>query len=268
MGETISERCAYRSKHGEVGAFLARPVEGAPWPAVLVIHDRQGLWEHMEDTARRFAAEGYLALAVDLYSRDEVRVSLKIDDTLAASSILNLPDFEAALSQFPADRQPEIRRAANWFKNRTSETHLDDLLAGIAHLKSRSDVRAQAVAVMGYCLGGTRVADVVGYGADIGAAVIYYGSFAKSEEQIPKIRCPVQAHHGTLDKRITERVPAIAETMRANGKDYTPYIYEDAPHAFANKWAKSYRPEATRLAWERTLEFLQSHLKGKAATPK
>lgn len=261
MAEIHTERCTYRSELGEVGAYLARPAEGAPWPAVMVVHDRQGVWEHIEDTARRLAGEGYLALAPDLYWRDQVRQSLSIDDVNDASKILNQPDLEAALPRFPADRRPEIRRAADWFNNRSFETHLLDSLGGVAYLKSRPDVRPDLVAAFGYCMGGTRVAEVVGSGAEIAAAVIYYGSFSKLEEQIPRVRCPVQGHYGTLDPSVTGKVPATTEAMRAHGKDYTPYIYEDAPHAFANAWSEAYRPEATRLAWERTVEFLQRHLK-------
>ena len=262
MADVVTERVVYQSENGAVGAYLAKPAEGAPWPAVLVAHDRQGVWEHMEDTANRLAQQSYLAVLPDMFWRDPVRQSLNIDDMLATSSILNGPDFEEALKQFPAEKHAAMRRAADWFNGPRPTTAAADFSAGIGYLKSRPDVRPDAVALLGYCMGGSRVAETVGGGADVAAAVIYYGSFSKPEEQAARVRCPVQGHYGLLDKGITGRVPATQEAMRAAGKDYTPYTYEDAPHAFANFLSGSHRPEAARLSWERTTEFLQRHLKG------
>ncbi len=262
MAEIHAERCVYESRHGEVGAYLARPNQGGPWPAVLVIHDRYGLWEHIEETARDFAEAGYLALAPDLNWRDEARRALDDDDVHEGGKILNADDFEAALGSYSAERRAKVRSGAEWLKNRGSATHLDDTLAGIAFLKARSDVQANAVGCFGYCMGGRVTATVAGSGADIAAAVIYYGIFTDPEKQAPNVRCPVQGHYGATDKGVTGTVPATEAAMKANGKDYTTYVYENAGHAFADNHSEtSYRPEVTRLAWERTLDFFAKHLK-------
>jgi carboxymethylenebutenolidase len=261
VAEIITERCTYQSENGEVGAYMARPTGGAPWPAVVVIHDRYGLWEHIEETAREFAEEGYLALAPDLNWRDEVRKSLADEDVHDGGKVVSQPD-EYPLSSFPEERQADIARGAEWLRNRSSATHISDTLAGIAYLKSRPDVRQDAVGAFGFCMGGRVVASVAGTGADIAAAVIYYGIFTDPEQQAPNVRCPVQGHYGETDKGVTGTVPATEAAMRANGKDYVAFVYENAGHAFADRFSESSsRPEVTRLAWGRTIQFLDRHLK-------
>jgi carboxymethylenebutenolidase len=259
VGEIVAEQVTYQSKHGEVGGYLARPAEGGPWPAVLVIHDRYGLWEHIEETARDFAEEGYLALAPDLNWRDAVRRSLANEDVHDGGHVVSQPEAHP-LESFPAERQAGIQRGADWLRNRDSSTHLDDALAGIDFLKARDDVRADAVGAFGYCMGGRVVATVAGVGADIAAAVIYYGIFTDPEKQAPNVCCPVQGHYGATDAGVTGTVPATEAAMQAHGKDYTAFVYENAGHAFADHYSDSSRPEVTRQAWERTLAFFERHL--------
>src|SRR5437879_3222892 len=84
MPESVhTERLTYPATDGDLRAYLARPTEGGPWPAVIVIQEVFGLVDHIEDVARRFAAEGYLALAPDLYTHDTVRPTLDDEDIVA-----------------------------------------------------------------------------------------------------------------------------------------------------------------------------------------
>jgi carboxymethylenebutenolidase len=261
VGEIVTERCTYQSEHGEVGGYLARPAEGGPWPAVVVIHDRYGLWEHIEEAAREFAEEGYLALAPDLNWRDEVRRSLADEDVHDGGKVVSQPE-EYPLERFPEERQAGIARGAEWLRNRASGTHIGDTLAALSYLKARPDVRAESVGAFGFCMGGRVVASVTGVGADLAAAVIYYGIYTDPEQQAPNVRCPVHGHYGATDKGVTGTVPATEAAMKANGKDYTAFVYENAGHAFADRFSESSsRPEVARQAWERTLEFFARHLK-------
>ena len=75
------------------------------------------------------------------------------------------------------------------------------------------------------------------------------------------VRCPVQGHYGGEDAGITSRVPEFEAAMAAAGKQLEAFVYENAPHAFTNDYRTSYREAPTRLAWGRTLEFLDQHLK-------
>lgn len=254
-----TERATFSGPFGEIEAFVARPTQGSPWPGILMIHDRYGLYEQMEQRAGELAVDGYLVLIPNLYSRDTVRRSLRTEDLLAAARLLDVDDLEAALQQVPPELRDRVRSGVSWFRSRDNSTHMVDLDASLEYLKSRADVRPDAVASLGYCMGGGRSAQLAASGAELAAAVIYYGSFAPLDH-VPNIRCPVLGHYGTLDHSITDRVPEVAAAMRTHGKTYDWYVYDDAPHAFANHMQASYRPEAARVALERTRAFLARHL--------
>jgi carboxymethylenebutenolidase len=117
---------------------------------------------------------------------------------------------------------------------------------------------------VGYCWGGGILGQLIVAGADLAAASIYYGE-PPPFDQIGQVRCPVQGHYGTGDTVVGYQfVPDLEAAMQDQGKAFTSYLYEDAPHAFFNDTGPRYRAEAAKLAWERTLAFFQSHLKGTA----
>lgn len=256
----VTERLTYPSGSGGVQAYLARPPGGQPWPAIIVIQEVFGLDSHIEDLARRFAAQGYLALAPDLYCHDPARAQLRVRDIAESMPVRRAPDVEEAIRRLPADRQDGVRRALAWLKTRDSSTYVPDLQAAVDFLKGRPDVRVEAVGCIGYCMGGGLSGQLAATGADLAAAVIYYGS-PPALDQVPNVRCPVQGHYGGEDQGITSRVPEFEAAMRQHGKDFTHYVYEGAPHAFSNDTRPSYRAEASKVAWERTLDFLERHLK-------
>jgi carboxymethylenebutenolidase len=138
-----------------------------------------------------------------------------------------------------------------------------DLRAAVDYLKGRSDVRANAIGSIGYCMGGGLSGQLATSGADIAAAVINYGPIPPLDE-VPNVRCAVMGHYGGEDTGITSRVPELEEAMKRHGKDFTAHVYEGAPHAFFNDERPSYRAEAAALTWERTLDFFRRHLKGAA----
>ena len=265
MAESIvTEQVTYPGAGEPVRAYLARPESGQPWPAVIVIQEVFGLTEHIEDIARRFAREGYLALAPDLYSHDPVRPGLSVLDIEHALLISRAPDLETGLEQVrPADRE-RARQAVEWRANRDTSTYLPDLRAAVDWLKSREDVRGDAIGAIGYCMGGALAGQLAASGAEIAAAVINYGGNPPLD-QVPNVRCPVMGHYGGDDEPITPHVPELEAAMKAHGKDFTAYVYEGAPHAFFNDTRQTYTPDAAQLAWERTREFFQRHLKGAKA---
>lgn len=93
----------------------------------------------------------------------------------------------------------------------------------------------------------------------LSAAVIYYGN-APQPERIGGIACPVTGFYGGKDARITDAVPAFAEAMKAAGKTFVSHVYPEAPHAFFNDTRPSYRADAARDAFSRTLAFLNEQL--------
>jgi carboxymethylenebutenolidase len=96
---------------------------------------------------------------------------------------------------------------------------------------------------------------------DLAASVIYYGENPTNLEEVKNITAPVLGHYGGADERITSGVPQLEAAMKKYGKSFEYKIYAGAPHAFNSDTSpQSYRPEAAKEAWSRTLEFFKKHL--------
>lgn len=260
MDQIVTEQLTFPGPSGDVTAYLARPVTGAPWPALIVIHEVFGLVEHIHDLARRFAREGYLALAPDLYTHDAMRQTLTLQDIETSLRMVREADPDAVIAALPADQQQGVQRAMEWRKTRDTSAQVPNLLAALEFLKGRPDVQPDSVGAIGYCMGGGLVGRLATAGADIAAGVINYGQVPPLEE-VPKVRCPLMGHYGGEDHTINAKVPDFEAAMNAHGKDFAVHVYEGAPHAFFNDTRPSYTPDAAALAWKRTLDFFERHLK-------
>ena len=95
---------------------------------------------------------------------------------------------------------------------------------------------------------------------DLAAAVPFYGG-QPSAEEVPQIQAPLLLHFGALDTRVNEGWPAYEEALKANGKKYTAYMYENANHGFHNDSTPRYDKENAELAWKRTIDFFRENLK-------
>lgn len=266
MSEAPSvERLTYPSGGLAVDADLALPAAPPPWPAVILIHEVTGTGDHFRDVATRFARQGYAALLPDLYSNDAMYRTFHHSHIAHAMRVRHSREIEAALEEYPAEEREAIRRAVQWDRERDSSTYLSDLLAAIEYLRGRMDVRGDAIGCVGYCWGGGLLGELLVAGAPLNAASIYYGA-PPPLAAVGNVRCPIQGHYGTADTVVGYTfVPDLEAAMRANGKDFSAYLYEDAPHAFFNDTGARYRGEAAKLAWERTLEFFDRHLRRVAA---
>jgi carboxymethylenebutenolidase len=231
-----------------------------PWPAILLAHEVFGLVDHIEDVARRFARLGYLTLVPDLYSHDPLRQGLSEWDIEQALRLGRAPDLDAALEELPAERRDGARRAIAWRGQRNQSTYLADLQAVLEFLRTSPTVRADAIAAVGFCMGGGLVGELAAAGAPLAAAVIYYGP-PPPLAQVAAVRCPVLGHYGGADPPITSRVPEFEAAMRSHGKAFTAHIYDRAPHAFNNDTRPSFDPPVARLAWRRTRDFLRRALR-------
>lgn len=263
-GQAATQRVAYPSHDRRVAADVARPSTAPPWPAVILIHELSGVSDHYRDVATRFAAEGYLALVPDLYANDAVFRSLSEHSVHAVGRVRHAKDLDAAIAalNLPEHEQDELRRAAHWDRERDTSTYVPDLLAAIDYLTQRADVRDGAVGVVGYCWGGGVLGQLLVAGANLAAAAIYYGE-PPALDQLGNVRCPVEGHYGTGDTVVGYRfAPDVEAAMKSKNKDFAYFLYDDAPHAFFNDTGPRYRPDAAKLAWERTLAFFERHLKG------
>lgn len=231
-GLTSSE-IKYASTDGTaIGAYLTRPKGDIARPAVVVIHEWNGISDHIRDVARRLAKAGYVALAPDLLSRQGGTSSF-------ASS-------EAAIA---AGRKLD------------DEAITKDLTGGVNYLKGQSFVGANKIGVIGFCWGGGKALLFTTRSKDLAASVIYYGANPANLEDVRNITAPVLGHYGGADERITSAVPKLADAMKQYGKSFEYRVYPGAPHAFnSDTNPGNYREDAAKEAWGRTLEFFKKHL--------
>jgi carboxymethylenebutenolidase len=244
---TASRRAAdvsYERAGEPLGGYLALPAGTGPHPALLLVPDVRGLYEHYRDVAQRFAGEGFATLAVDLYAREGAP---------------DLPDMEAIL---------------RWMAALPDRRVLADLQAARDYLATRPDVRSSAIGITGFCMGGQYTLMAACTLDGLAAAVSFYGmlSYPTTNDRKPeqpvdmvsRLGCPYLAFFGEDDAII----PAIdVEALRARTAHARHPVeivtYHDAGHAFFNdSRPEMYREAAARDAWPRTIAFLRHHLDG------
>ena len=220
----------YPGEGATLQGYLSRPKGAGPFPAVIVIHENRGLNEHIRDVARRYAAEGFVALAVDQLSRK------------GGAASFGSPD--------------EAREAIGTL---TDDQVVEDLDAVFEYLQSHAAVGRDRIGVVGFCWGGQRSFLYATANPNLKAAVVFYGS-TPPEEKLAQIQCAVLANYGETDTRITSRVPETAATMQRLGKTFDYKIYPGAAHAFFNDTGSNYNEAAAKDAWTRTLQFFRKQL--------
>jgi carboxymethylenebutenolidase len=224
-----TEDVSYPGSKGLVRGYVARPAMGDRGPGVVVIHENRGLQPHIRDVARRAALAGFVALA---------------------------PDLMSAIGGTPATED----EARTKFAQVEVPVAFADALKSIEYLRGRPDA-AGKIGVVGFCWGGSMVGRIAASGADVQSAVVFYGT-APAVEQVPAIKTPLLLHYAGIDERVNATVPAFEAALKAAGKPYTLHMYEGAQHAFHNDTAGArYDATAARLAWSRTVEFFDRHLR-------
>lgn len=227
---TKTETVSFKSGDDTVSAYVALPSGGGKHPAIVVIHEWWGLNDWVKEQAQKFAAQGYVALAVDLYRG---KVATTPDD--AHILMRGLPD----------------------------DRGMRDLEAAFAYLSSRPDVDASKIGSIGWCMGGSWSIKLAVDQPKLAACVVNYGWLPSDRALIAKIKAPVLGNFGAEDQGIPPKdVNAFAAAMKADGKTTDIKIYDGAGHAFENPNNKQgYRPEAAADAIERSSGFFQKYLK-------
>src|SRR3712207_2192675 len=242
--EILPEYVTYPSPdgHGEVRAYMVRPAApqdgqqpgpdtagAGPFPAVVVVHENRGLNPYIEDVARRLAKAGFLALA---------------------------PDGLSSVGGYPGSDEKGLAA----FRQVDGKKMTEDFVAAAKWLKTRPDSKGKLGAV-GFCFGGGMVNQLaVRLGPDLNAGVAFYGRQAAVED-VPKISAPLLLQYAGNDQRINEGIAAYEAALKANNKVHQVYMYEGKQHGFHNDTTPRYDEEAAKLAWTRTLEFFNKHLR-------
>jgi len=227
-----AESLEFESPKGYVNArgYLARPAEPkGKLPGVLVIHENRGLNPHIEDIARRLATENFLAFA---------------------------PDALFPLGGYPGDEDKARETFGKLDQTKTKE----DFVAAAAWLKARPEGKGKIGAV-GFCYGGGMVNYLATrLGSDLAAGVAFYGS-APDLEAVPKIKAPLLIQSAENDDRINASWPDYEKALKAAKVKYERHLYPGTQHGFNNDTTPRYDAAAAKLAWERTIAFLNAHLR-------
>ena len=215
--------------YGSIKGYLARPAAAGKLPVVLVVHENRGLNPYIEDVARRVAVANFIAFA---------------------------PDSLTSVGGYPGDDE----KGAKLFADLDRAKMTQDFAAAAAWLKARPDSTGKLGAV-GFCFGGGVVNQLaVQMGADLAAAVPFYGSQPNAQETA-KIKAPVLAHYGELDTRITSGWPAFDAALTTAHVTHEGYVYKGANHGFHNDTTPRYDEAAAKLAWQRTLDWFNKYLR-------
>jgi carboxymethylenebutenolidase len=228
--ENLSAITARNTTINGTPGYLARPADDGEYPAVVMIHEWWGLNENIRHMADVLAGHGYVVFAVDLY---DGRVATNSSEAAELSGeVRNDPDAAVA----------KMRNAT----------------AGLRALPYTTD----RVASLGWCFGGGQSLQLSLSDADLNATVVYYGTLTTDREALQRVDGPVLGVFGAEDQVVdVETVREFERTLTDLGVETEIHVYEGAGHAFANPSGEQFHPEATRDAWEKTLEFLEKNLK-------
>jgi carboxymethylenebutenolidase len=223
--------------NGTIKGYLVRPVSAdtraataAKLPGILVVHENRGLNPHIEDIARRLALANFMVFA---------------------------PDGLTSLGGFPGDDY----KGGQLFSKVDGKKMAEDFVASAMWLKSRADCTGKLGAT-GFCYGGGISNTLaVRLGADIGAAVPFYGNVPAAED-IPKIKAAILVHHGELDTRLAATWPAYDTALKAANVPHEGYIYPGAVHGFnCDATPERYNKAAADLAWQRTIDWFNKYVR-------
>jgi carboxymethylenebutenolidase len=210
--------------------YLSRPTLPGPHPAIVIVHENRGLLPHFHDVTRRYAREGYVALAIDMLSRQG-----------GADAFADGNEMRVALGRIPQDQV------------------VYDGNAAVKYLQSLPYVRNDRVGATGFCFGGSIVWQMAVGNPELRAAVPFYGS-APSLDDVAGMQVPVLGIYAGEDSRINAGVPALEAAMIAQNKEHKFITYPGANHAFFNDTGSRYHPQAAEAAWMEALDWFEDHL--------
>lgn len=224
----MGDRVTFASNGGRTEGYVARPA--SPGPGVIVIQEWWGLVPHIEDVADRFAREGFVALAPDLYHGKQTK-----SPDEAGKLMMSLHIDEAAR----------------------------DLAGAIKYLKSLPDVTGRIVGTVGFCMGGALSLFAACENRDVGACAVFYGIHPNVKPNLSALKAPVLGIYGGRDSGVPPATVADLDRRLTDlGKSHEFHTYPAAAHAFFN----DQRPEvfdaaAAADAWSKTIAFFRRELK-------
>jgi carboxymethylenebutenolidase len=215
-------------------AYVSRPSTAGPHPGLMVFQEAYGVNGHIRDVADRFAAQGYVAIAPELFHRTAP------------------PGFEGDYTNF-ASVSPHFQAVTN-------ENAEADVKVTFEWLQSNSRVSSDRISCVGFCMGG-RISFLANTVVPVRAAVSYYGGRIAQTllDRTSRLHAPILLYWGGLDKHIpvTDR-DAVTASLDAIRKPYVNVVFSTADHAFFCDQRPAYNPDSAKQSWALTLEFLRA----------
>ena len=218
------------------------PTGDGPFPTVLVVQEIFGVHEHIKDVCRRFAKEGYFAVAPELYARQGDPSKLTDIPKIISDIVAKVPDAQV----------------------------MSDLDSTSAWAKTTSKADTGRLGVVGFCWGGRIVWMYAAHNPGLKAGVAFYGPLTGATNDLkPRnpidiakdLKAPVLGLYGGADQGIpNDTVDKMRDAMRANKKAGDLILYPDTPHGFHADYRPSYRKDKADEAWQRTLSWFKIYL--------
>ena len=226
---------------GEIPAYRAMPAKGGPFPVVLVVQEIFGVHEHIKDVCRRFAREGYCAIAPEMYARQ--------------GDVSKLTDYREIFAQV-VSKVPDAQV-------------MSDLDAAVAWAARSGIGDAARAGVTGFCWGGRITWLYAAHNPKLKAGVAWYGRLAGGPTELQQkypldlaaeLQAPVLGLYGGQDQGIPlDTVEKMRAAIKEAGGKSEIVVYPDAPHAFHADYRPSYRKEAAEDGWKRLLAWFKKH---------
>jgi carboxymethylenebutenolidase len=215
-------------------AYVSRPVGEGPYPGLIVFQEAYGVNAHIRNVTERFAAQGYIAIAPELFHR-----------TATPGFEGNYKDFSSVTTHYQAV---------------TNEGAEADIRATYEWLCSQHDIKDELISSVGFCMGG-RISFLANTVIPLRAAVSFYGGGIAQGllDRAPKLHGPTLLIWGDLDKNITAELrKAVVDALKSQQKTYVNLEFSNAGHGFFCEERATYEPKAARQSWALTLEFLRA----------
>ncbi len=239
LSDVVSEDLTYPARDGAaIEAHLARPKGAGTYPAIIVLHARNGLQPSFKDAAKELAGSGFVGFALGW----QTRVPPNPERTYPSDAVI-----------------------------------LDDIASASDYLRGQPFVDGQRIGIMGYCRGGTLTLQAASILDGLKAAVAHYGSpqgepeagsspspkgrVASAFQLADRLSCPLLMIHGDEDAAVPlDEVLTYCERLRAAGKDAAVEVYSGAGHAFTIRGGRSYQEGHAQDAWSKTVGFFRQQL--------
>ncbi len=226
-----------------IPVYEAYPAQSGEFPVVLVISEVWGLHEYIRDVTRRFAKEGYYAVAPELFSREG-----------GLAQVTDMDKIRGVVFGAPLKRL------------------MGDMTAAVDYARKQPAARPDRLGVTGFCWGGQMTLTFPAFYKETKAAVAWYGPPARAQKDDPKplsalelaaqIPCPILLLYGEADQGIpVADVDKMEAALKAAGRPVEKVVYPAAPHGFHADYRPTYRSEVAKDAWGKCLAWFQKYLK-------